>query len=475
MSLALEFALLIVIFATIVVSATFFSHVFSELTRLPRLIFYIIVGLIIGPLFLNLLNPDSLLLNEGQFLEAVIAVAVAVIVFEGGYSFNRCLPHEQACSPIEFRRLIGNVLRLSLIGGFITAALMTLTFLLVAAILPPFALLMGVLTMITGPTVINPVVRRLGIKEDVAFTLEGEGLINDAIGVILASAIFTAILASLSGLPVALPLVVTINLLIGIFAGFVIGIIGVFISQWIGPRFLSRFKGKIDTHSLAHLSRIGMLIAAFAAFALAEYFVHHSGIIAALIAGIMLGNRDKFGIGPEIDWTDYESYDMRHHIEEGVHTFQSDLVQLAIASVFLLLTAFITWDLLFVTLFTPFFLAGIVVVGLLILVIRPLSVMLSTIRTKFTLRERIFMSFFGPRGIVIAATGVFFSITLVLNYGIDYPLLKGYIFLIVLMTVIIQAGLAPVIARTCDVCTVQYGEPNAAEDESSLNPSTEES
>jgi NhaP-type Na+/H+ or K+/H+ antiporter len=70
------------------------------------------------------------------------------------------------------------------------------------------------------------------------------------------------------------------------------------------------------------------------------------------------------------------------------------------------------------------------------------------------------MSFFGPRGIVIAATGVFFSITLLLNYGSDYPLLKGYIFLIVLMTVVIQAGLAPLLARTCDICTVEYGEKN---------------
>jgi NhaP-type Na+/H+ or K+/H+ antiporter len=471
--MALEFALLIVIFATIVVSATFFSHIFSELTRLPRLIFYIIVGLILGPLFLNLLNPEILTINEGQFLEAVVAVAVAVIVFEGGYSFNRCLPHEQACSPIEFRQLIGNVLRLSLIGGLVTAVLMTLVFLFVAAIIPPLALLMGVLTMITGPTVINPVVRRLGIKEDVAFTLEGEGLINDAIGVILASAIFTAILASLSGVPIALPILVTVNLLIGVLGGFAIGGIGVFISQWIGPRFHARYKDQIDTHSIAHLSRIGMLIAAFAAFALAETFAHHAGIVAALIAGIMLGNRDKFGIGPEIDWEDYESYDMKQHIEEGVHTFQSDLVQLAIASVFLLLTAFITWELLLVTLFTPFFLAGLVVVGLLILVIRPLAVLVSTIGTKFTLRERIFMSFFGPRGIVIAATGVFFSLTLTLNYSFVYPQLTGYIFLIVLLTVIIQAGLAPVLAKTCKVCTVAYGERSVPENESSLNESKE--
>ncbi|MFW9832199.1 MAG: cation:proton antiporter, partial [Candidatus Thorarchaeota archaeon] len=329
--MALEFAVLIVIFTAVVVGATFFSHVFSELTKFPRLIFYIIVGLVIGPLGLNLLNPTFLTLNEGQLLEAVVAVAVAIIVFEGGYSFNRCLPHEQACSPMEFRRLIGNVLRLSLIGGLITAALMTLVFLFVAAIVPPFALLMGVLTMITGPTVINPCVRRLGIKEDVAFTLEGEGLINDAIGVILASGIFSAILASLSGTPFPLPIIVSYNLVIGVLAGLAVGGIGVLISQLVAPRFLNHFKDQIDTHSIGHLSRIGMLIAAFSAFAFAELFAHEAGIIAALIAGILLGNRDKFGIGPEPDWEDYEAFDMKHHIEQGVHTFQSDIVQLAIA------------------------------------------------------------------------------------------------------------------------------------------------
>lgn len=455
--MVLEFPILMVILAAIVVSITFFSHILSEITKLPRLIFYIVVGLIIGPLGFNLLNPTILTLYEGQLLQAIVAIAVAIIVFEGGYSFNRCLPHEQACSPIEFRMLIGNVLRLSLIGGFITAVIMTLVFLFVAGFAPPLALLMGVLTMITGPTVINPCVRRLGIKEEVAFTLEGEGLINDALGVIFASTIFSAILASLAGTPFALPVVVAYNLVVGILVGLGIGGFGVFVSQWIAPRFLARFQDRIDQHSLAHLSRIGMLIAAFSAFAIAEFFAHETGIIAALMAGILLGNRDKFGIGEEVDWEDYEAFDLKHHIEEGVHTFQSDLVQLAIATVFLLLTAFITWDLLFVTIFTPFFLVGLVIVVLLMLVVRPLAVMVSTIRTKFSFRERLFMSFFGPRGIVIAATGVFFTITLAIRFPTFIPPpISGYIFLIVLLTVIIQAGLAPFTAKACRVCTIEY-------------------
>ncbi|MFX0168132.1 MAG: cation:proton antiporter [Candidatus Hodarchaeota archaeon] len=461
--MVLEFALLVIIFAALVVIVTFFSHLFMQITQFPRLIFYIAVGLLIGPLGFNFLNPTlfAVLDPDGQILRAIIGVAVAIIVFEGGYSFNRCMPHEQACSPIEFRTLIRNVLRLSLIGGFLTAALMTLVFLFLAGISVPFALLMGALTMITGPTVINPCVRRLGIKEEVAFTLEGEGLINDALGVIVASGIFSAILASISGSPFALPVVVAFNLTVGIFVGIGVGVMGVFVSQWLGPRFLKRFQDRCDQPGLEHLSRIGMIVAAFSAYAVAEFFAHETGIIASLIAGILIGNRDRLGFKHPANWheTTFAEMDLKHHIEKGVHAFQSDLAQLAIATIFLLLTAFLTWDLLLVTLFTPFFMAGLVVVILLMLVIRPLAVMVSTIKTKFHLRERLFMSFFGPRGIVIAATGVFIAITLDVGYGLSLPQIPGYIFLIVLITVIIQAGLAPYTAKACKICTVQYTAP----------------
>ena len=458
--MALEFGLLVVLVASLVVTVTFLSHLFLQVTRLPRLIFYIAVGLLIGPLGLNFLNPMLFAIYDpdGQILRAIIGVAVAIIVFEGGYSFNRCMPEEQACSPMEFRSLIRNVLRLSLLGGFLTGGLMTLVFIFLAGFSLPFALLLGALTMITGPTVINPCVRRLGIKEEVAFTLEGEGLINDALGVIIASGIFSAILASISGSPFALPLVVAFNLTVGILAGLAIGFVGVCVSQWIGPRFVQRFKDTCDQAGLEHLSRIGMLVAAFSAYAVAEFFAHETGIIAALIAGILIGNRDRIWSQRGVDWeeTSFAEMDLKHHIEKGVHAFQSDLVQLAIATVFLLLTAFLTPELLITTLFTPFFLAGFVVVILLMAVIRPLSVMVSTIGTEFRLRERLFMSFFGPRGIVIAATGIFMALTLQLRYGLVLPQIPGYIFLIVLITVIIQAGFAPYTAKACKVCTVQY-------------------
>jgi NhaP-type Na+/H+ or K+/H+ antiporter len=353
---------------------------------------------------------------------------------------------------------------------------MTLVFWFLAGFSLPFALLMGFLTMITGPTVINPCVRRLGIKEEVAFTLEGEGLINDALGVIIASAIFSAILASISGNPFALPLVVAFDLTVGILTGLAIGAIGVVVSQWLGPRFVRRFKDRCDQAGLEHLSRIGMLVAAFSAYAVAEFFAHETGIISALIAGMLIGNRDRLWPQPTKDWQEmtFAEMDLKHHIEKGVHAFQSDLVQLAIATVFLLLTAFLTWDLLIVTLFTPFFMAGLVVVILLMLVIRPLAVMVSTIGTNFHFRERLFMSLFGPRGIVIAATGVFIAVTLNLRYGLYFPQIPGYIFLIVLITVIIQAGLAPYTAKACKVCTVEYAKENTSREFTELKSSNDE-
>jgi NhaP-type Na+/H+ or K+/H+ antiporter len=476
--MALEFALLVILFAALVVTVTFLSHIFLQVTRLPRLIFYIIIGLLVGPLGFSFLNPTlfATLDPDGQILRAIIGVAVAIIVFEGGYSFNRCLPHEDACSPIEFRTLIRNVLRLSLIGGFLTASLMTLVFLIIAGFSLPFALLMGALTMITGPTVINPCVRRLGIKEEVAFTLEGEGLINDALGVIIASGFFSAILASISGSPFALPLVVAFDLTVGILTGLGIGAGGVIVSQWLGPRFVRRFKDRCDQAGLEHLSRIGMLVAAFSAYAIAEFFAHETGIIAALIAGILIGNRDRLWSQKSEDWQEmtFAEMDLKHHIEKGVHAFQSDLVQLAIATVFLLLTAFLTWDLLIITLFTPFFLAGIIVVILLMLIIRPLAIMASTIGTQFNIRERLFMSFFGPRGIVIAATGVFIAVTLDLRYGLVFPQIPGFIFLIVLITVIIQAGFASYTAKACKVCTVQYAAPNGSREFTELKSTNDD-
>lgn len=90
------------------------------------------------------------------------------------------------------------------------------------------------------------------------------------------------------------------------------------------------------------------------------------------------------------------------------------------------------------------------------IIIGPLGTLIATIRSEFTIKERLFMGFFGPLGIVIAATGVFFSLTIALDYGFVYPKLTGYIFLIVLMTVVIQLAIAPVLAKTCEVCTVEY-------------------
>lgn len=121
--MSLTFALIVVILATIVVSVAFIAGILTQVTRLPKLIFYILAGMILGPIGFGLIQPAFVLMMEGQLLQAVVALAVAIIVFEGGYNFNRCLPHEQACAPISFRMLLGRILRLSLIGDLSPSSL----------------------------------------------------------------------------------------------------------------------------------------------------------------------------------------------------------------------------------------------------------------------------------------------------------------------------------------------------------------
>ncbi|MFX1474140.1 MAG: cation:proton antiporter [Promethearchaeota archaeon] len=446
--MALDFAILVIVFAAVIVAIVFISGILSQLTRLPRLIFYLVAGLLIGPIGLGLITPGLVLALEGSLLKAVVGLAVAIIVFEGGYTFNRCLPHKKACTMVSYRLVLSRLLRLSLIGGLITGVLMTLLFHFVVLLPIEYAALCGVLCIITGPTVINPCVRQLRIKEEVGVALEGEGLLNDAVGVIVASVIFGWILAESLGGFIVLPLQIGLNLGLGVLVGLMVGGLGILVARFIAPRFLERAGHRCDEANRLQLTRIGTLIAAFLAYSLGEIVAPEAGIVSVLLAGILIGNRHYFG-------RDYvnDVEGLNDHLEAGVHAFQSDLTRIAIAAVFILLTSILTLELLADTLiFAPIPFAGLIVVGALMLLVRPVAVLISTIRAGFTLRERLFMSFFGPRGIVIAATAVFVYIEL-LSYGIDIPLIPGYIFLIAFATVVFQAGLAPLLARLFEVTT----------------------
>lgn len=446
--MAVDFVVGVVAFAALVVIVAFLSGILSQLTHLPRLIFYLVAGLLIGPIGLSIITQEMVLMMEGSLLQAVVGLAVALIVFEGGYSFNRCMPAEKACTMVPFRQLLTRLLRLSLIGGLITGVLMTLLFHYVALLPLPYAALCGVLCIITGPTVINPCIRQLRIKEDVGVALEGEGLVNDALGVIVASAIFGVILAESFGTVIPWPIEVAINLGLGAIVGLGIGGFGVVIARFVTPRFLARVGDRCDESNRAQLTRIGTLIAAFLAYLVGELVATEAGIVAALLAGILIGNRHRFGQGYEDPkHVSLDAHSLTDHIEAGVHSFQADLTTIAIAAVFILLTAIVTPEILTSTLIlAPIPFAGLAVVVALMLLVRPFSILVSTIRAGFTLRERLFMSFFGPRGIVIAATALFVYIEL-LAHTIIIPEIPGYIFLIVLVTVVIQAGLSPLTAR----------------------------
>ncbi|MFX1474139.1 MAG: cation:proton antiporter [Promethearchaeota archaeon] len=447
--MSVGFSILVVLFAALVVCTVYVSGVISRITRIPQLIFYLLVGLIVGPVGLGLVTLQLLVWDpvttsfiltlEGELLKIVVGLAVAIIIFEGGYSFNLR----------RFRPLLGGITRLSLIGGIITWVLMTLLFLYVAYFPIGVAMLCGVLCGITGPTVIQPIVQQLGIKEEVGGTLEGEGLLNDALSVIIVAVIFGAILEGGFGSIIAFPLQVAFNLGLGVLTGLAVGGLGILISRAIAPTFTRRFQNHFNSDILGQLSRVGVLIAAFLAYGLGEVVAIEAGIVSALLAGILIGNRHAFGSTKE-----------HSEVEPSVHSFQMDLTKIAIATVFILLATMISLEAITNILLgnyliygvPPIPFAGLILVVALILVVRPLSVLVATLGTQFTLRERLFMSFLGPRGIVIASTGLFLTIELLIDFSahghlIIPGLLPGYIFLIVLTTVVLEGGLAPLTAR----------------------------
>jgi NhaP-type Na+/H+ or K+/H+ antiporter len=334
----------------------------------------------------------------GEILRVVIKASVAVVVFEGGLLLD----------VREIRHASRAVL------GLVTVGLLITTFL--AGILAHFlfgwtwelSFLFGAIVSVTGPTVITPILQRVRVNRRVKLTLESESIIADPLGVILASLVFTAIISPY-GLSAAVP-----TGLKTILAGAAVGISVAGIVWLLSDRF----------HLLpSKFTRIGILGAAIASYTIAEIFAHEAGVMAAAIAGIAIG-----------------SLDIPH--KEQVEDFKGDLASLAISAVFILLAAGLQlgeiaslgWQ-------------GLLLVVLIIFLVRPIRVFLSTVGSELRTNEKWFISFLGPRGIVAASVATFFALELK-DIGVaGAESFAALVFAVILATVATQGTFAGRMAR----------------------------
>ncbi|MGB8274930.1 MAG: sodium:proton antiporter, partial [Alphaproteobacteria bacterium] len=353
--------------------------------HLPGIVLLAIAGVLAGPVF-HLIDPHR---DLGVIFAPLVAVAVAVILFEGGLSL----------SLTELRGAGPAVRRLLAIGIPVTWLLSTLAGHYVAALSWPVATLFGAILVITGPTVVVPLIRQAKLTPRVSSVLKWEAIVNDPIGAVLAVLVFEIIAAGGSGTPTARSLV-----------QFLIGAVGAVALGVAAGRLLARaFHAG---HVPEFLKAPAILCAVLVCFAVPNGIQAESGLVAAAVFGAVLAHTGIASIA-----------EMRR--------FKEYLTVLLVGGVFVLLTATLRpGDLLGLGWRTWAF------VGAVLFLIRPLAALTALYGTPLSWQERAMVAWIAPRGVVaVAVTGFFGPILVELGYA-DAAVLVPLSFAVVFATVI---------------------------------------
>lgn len=326
--------------------------------HLPSILLLMIFGIFAGPVT-GFLNPDALF---GNILLPVVSLSVAIILFEGGLSLR-----------IGELKSIGNVVRnLITIGALATwflsagAAYLFLNFSI------PLSLLLGAVLVVTGPTVIGPLLSHVRPTARLGSILRWEGILIDPVGAVLALLVFEAIVAGSSR---DITHIAAKNFLSTILVGGVFGCFG----AWILILFLKK-------HWVPDfLENPVSLMVVLSVFTGSNLLQHESGLLTVTIMGILMANQ--------------KSVVVEHIIE-----FKENLRVLLIASLFIVLAARLKIeDLVRLGWGSLFFLLT------LLFIIRPICIFVSTIGSELRWRERLFLSWLAPRGVVAAAVSSIFA------------------------------------------------------------------
>ncbi|QCC58589.1 cation:proton antiporter [Natrinema thermotolerans] len=397
----------LLILVAMIVGLGVLSQLLSARFRVPSVLFLITAGVAIGPEGLGVLTIDSF--GESG-LSTIVGLSVAIIVFEGAF-------HLKA---EKIREAPAAVIRLTTVGAAIA-------FLGTAGAVRFFlganwdiALLIGALLVATGPTVVTPILKVVPVRDRVAATLETEGIVNDVTAAILAVVLFKSMTVREAHADVYLQLFAE-RLGTGLLVGVVVAAVVWAVLQYVD----------ISPDDAPRNARLLTLAGAIVAFGTADYVFAEAGVAAAATAGLILGNANL-------------------PYEEEIEAFKGDITLLVLSFVFITLAALLEFDQLF-----ALGLGGVAVVVAVMLVLRPFLVFLSTRGGRFTFRERLFMSAVGPRGIIPASVATLFAIRLQTDAAPTNPagadLLVGTVFLVILVTVVLEGGLARQIAETLDV------------------------
>ena len=361
----------------------------------PSIALLLVGGVLLGPEVLGLINPASL----GSGLSAIVQLAVAVVLFEGGLTLD-----------IKgYKRAPAVIVRMLTVGVLVTWLSAALALWAIAGVSPSIALLGGSLVIVTGPTVISPLLRRLGVSERLYHVLYWEAVLVDAVGVFIAILCleWATLPAGSSDIyqPIGrLAVRIAVGGGLGFLCGF--GLTRILDKDWVGEQV-----------------NILVLTTAVLLYAVCDAIAHEAGILGVIVAGFTVALSKPANL-------------------KKLKRFKLDLTELSIAVLFILLSANLKLD-SFVALGPTLFWLVLVV----IFVARPLNILICTRGTDLSVRERLFMSWVAPRGIVAASMASLVAVAVGAQNPADAALLEAFVFAVIAVTVIVQGISAPWLVR----------------------------
>ncbi len=384
-------------------------------TKTPAILPLILIGLFVGP-FSTLISEDGTKWLEpiwngteglfpGESLFYFVSLAISIILFEGGLTLKRS----------EVGNIGPVIIKLISVGVAVTFFGAGLAAHFILGFTWQISFLFSALIIVTGPTVISPILRNIPLKTHVSSILKWEGILIDPIGALIAVLVFEFIRVE-GGQDFTETALIEFGKIL--LFGFTFGYAFANVLAYL-------IKKNVIPH---YLLNVFILATVLGVFVLADIFAHESGLLAVVIMGMVMGNKQL------------------PNIKELLY-FKESLSVLLVSILFILLAANIEIE----ELELIFNWNSLILFGVVILVVRPLGVILSSLNSGLKINEIAFISWVGPRGIVAAGIASLFGLRLVKEGVPGAEYITPLVFMMVLGSVLLNATTARLFAKLVGV------------------------
>ncbi len=384
--------------------------------KMPAILPLILIGLLVGPIAAEFLNADGskwiepvwngergLFAGDGLFY--FVSLAISIILFEGGLTLKMS----------EIKNVGPVITKLITLGSVVTFLAAGIAAHYIFGLNWRISFLFSALIIVTGPTVITPILRNIPLKKDISAILKWEGILIDPIGALVAVLVFEFISVGAGGEFTKTALIEFGKIVL---FGFTFGF-----------TFAHTLNFMINRKWIPHyLLNVFALASVLGVFVLSDAFAHESGLLAVVVMGMVLGNTNS------------------GYLKELLY-FKESLSVLLISILFIVLAANINMNELYLVLNWE----TVMLLAVVIFIIRPLGVFLSSSKSRLSFNEKLFISWVGPRGIVAAGIASLFGTKLALKGVPGAEYITPLVFAVVLTTVLLNATTARFFAKIVGV------------------------